>query len=316
MAVQTLSACYADIKANPGKFYVYILSRPDGTPFYVGCGRGVRIKGHRKESRTPAKSPKLDIIRSIEAEGDYVRYQIDSWHDTTDAAVEREIELIYQIGRSDQGYGPLTNLTDGGHGVANVRQEVRDSLSERMRRRWASPEERRRLCESMRIEYSDDRRALARKRMEQVVHPANRAKWADPDWSGRQRERRTREGNSPAARKKIGEATRLAFENPEYRQLRGDRSSRRQSTEEARKKRGELSKRMWADPEFRERMLKLRQEVANQRTSLIATAKQLTNLIIGHVPNGRDDLKYLRSHVDHLRSVVDALRSLGRCPAE
>src|SRR5260221_10494808 len=51
------------------KYYVYTLSKPDGTIFYVGKGRGNRILQHENEARRGVKSTKCDIIREIWANG-------------------------------------------------------------------------------------------------------------------------------------------------------------------------------------------------------------------------------------------------------
>lgn len=116
MANESLSACLAEIKANPGKFYVYILSRPDGTPFYVGMGRRDRIAGHEREARRKVKSRKVNIIRSITSAGGVVMHSIRAWFDDRESALGFERALISEIGRLDCGLGPLANATDGGDG--------------------------------------------------------------------------------------------------------------------------------------------------------------------------------------------------------
>ena len=54
------------------KYYVYTLSKPDGTIFYVGKGRGNRLDHHENEARRGVKSTKCDIIREIWANRDEV----------------------------------------------------------------------------------------------------------------------------------------------------------------------------------------------------------------------------------------------------
>jgi hypothetical protein len=44
----------------PQSYYVYVLARPDGTPFYVGKGKNGRIFEHDKEARSGHKCHKCD----------------------------------------------------------------------------------------------------------------------------------------------------------------------------------------------------------------------------------------------------------------
>lgn len=120
MANETLSAVMAEIKANPKKSYVYVLSRPDGTPFYVGVGTGDRILNHEREMRRGFRGHKTAIIRKIIASGENIRYSISAWFEIwRDAALE-ERRLIAKIGRYDLGLGPLSNRTDGGDGIVGL----------------------------------------------------------------------------------------------------------------------------------------------------------------------------------------------------
>lgn len=97
--------------------YVYVLQRPDGTPFYVGKGKNQRIFEHVMEARLrhrtlEANPYKCNVIRKLEAMGGEVRYRIDSLHLDEVSALKREGELIRHIGRLHEG-GPLTNLAGG-----------------------------------------------------------------------------------------------------------------------------------------------------------------------------------------------------------
>ena len=119
--------------AGAKPFYVYVLCRPDGSPFYVGKGVNQRVFQHEAEARsTTALTHKLNLIRSLHKRGLAVLYHIDqSFHDETQA-LAHERHLIAYIGRHDLKAGPLTNQTDGGEGTSNPseesRQRRRDSL--------------------------------------------------------------------------------------------------------------------------------------------------------------------------------------------
>lgn len=118
MAVVTLTAAMAEIKDNPGKLYVYILSRPCGEPFYVGLGKGRRIRFHERTAASAKQSAKLAIIREIAAAGGTVGYEIAGWFDEWTEAAQEERRLIALYGRADHGKGPLTNRTNGGQGIS------------------------------------------------------------------------------------------------------------------------------------------------------------------------------------------------------
>jgi uncharacterized protein len=114
-------------------FYVYILHRPDGIPFYVGKGVRDRILNHEAEARNTKKlTHKLNVIRSLHRKSERIFYQLDSFFYQETEACARERDLISSIGRHDLKKGPLTNQTDGGEGTSNPseesRQRRRDSL--------------------------------------------------------------------------------------------------------------------------------------------------------------------------------------------
>lgn len=118
-------AAAARLAAEAGRFYVYVLLKPDGTPFYVGKGIGRRVFGHEAEAWNTAKvSHKLNLIRRLRREGQEVGYALDSFFSDEAAAHARERELIALYGRHDLGRGPLTNQLDGGEGAANPSAEV------------------------------------------------------------------------------------------------------------------------------------------------------------------------------------------------
>lgn len=101
------------------QFYVYVLCRPDGIPFYVGKGINRRALEHELEARRAhpigETNPfKCNVIRKIIREGGQVQYRIDSVFDATEqrACLEREAALIASYRRLHEG-GCLTNLAGG-----------------------------------------------------------------------------------------------------------------------------------------------------------------------------------------------------------
>jgi hypothetical protein len=83
-------------------YYVYQYLRADGTPYYIGKGKGNR-----------AFKPHLHVEVPDESQIIFVQKHI-----TEQAAFELERQLIEQIGRADRGTGPLLNRTSGGNGAS------------------------------------------------------------------------------------------------------------------------------------------------------------------------------------------------------
>lgn len=103
----------ANKRKYPKNPYTYILSYPDGTPYYVGLGQGNR-------AWTTGRNKWAERIREkIERSGGSVLIEVLE-HETRDEAVAHEIELIAQYGRRDNNTGILVNLSDGGEGPTGI----------------------------------------------------------------------------------------------------------------------------------------------------------------------------------------------------
>ncbi len=124
--MRSLDSCLDEVQPRKGDFYVYVLHRPCGEPFYVGCGkvrprgrRNQRIAFHEEDAKSASTSHKCNVIRKIWADGGSVGYSIAAWLSSEPEMFAKEIELIALLGRSDKGLGPLTNWSDGGDGIVN-----------------------------------------------------------------------------------------------------------------------------------------------------------------------------------------------------
>ncbi len=109
----------AFLRSIQDRYYVYVLSRPDGTPFYVGKGTNRRVLDHEAEARRhhpigESNPFKCNVIRKIIREGGYIRYEIRETFGSDEevGCLELEARLIREHKRLHEG-GTLTNLASG-----------------------------------------------------------------------------------------------------------------------------------------------------------------------------------------------------------
>lgn len=87
------------------EYYTYAFLREDGTPYYIGKGKGYRI--HDKKGRPCNLPPKERIIK--------LKQNL-----TEEEAFRHEKYMISVFGRKDLGTGILHNKTDGGEGTSGL----------------------------------------------------------------------------------------------------------------------------------------------------------------------------------------------------
>jgi hypothetical protein len=100
-------------------FYTYVYLRVDGSPYYIGKGKGNRAYKKRKNGANPPK----DQSRII-----FLKQNL-----TEEEAFKHEIYMIAMFGRKDLGTGILHNRTNGGEGSSGAvrSDEFKRNQSER-----------------------------------------------------------------------------------------------------------------------------------------------------------------------------------------
>ncbi len=96
---------------NPNRFYTYAYLREDRTPYYIGKGKGHRIKSKQRNINSPKDKSRIIFLKQNLTEED---------------AFKHEIYMIAVFGRKDLGTGILHNKSDGGEGVSNPSNETRE----------------------------------------------------------------------------------------------------------------------------------------------------------------------------------------------
>jgi len=114
-------------------FYVYAYLREDGTPYYIGKGRGRRAYNQSDRAILPPK--------------DKTRIKILLDNLTEEQAFVNEIDYIKWYGRKNNDTGILRNLTNGGEGPSGMihSEETKKRMSEKQKGKIVSDKTREKL---------------------------------------------------------------------------------------------------------------------------------------------------------------------------
>ena len=149
-------------------YYTYAYLREDGTPYYIGKGKGKRYKTQHNVPVPPA-----DRILFLKT------------NLTEDEAYEHEIYMISVFGRKNNGTGILRNLTDGGGPASGwvMKDSHKQAISKR-HKDIPKGEKHMKMMEDARKSsthcYSEEHRMkISQTNIERGILPPNRkgAKW-------------------------------------------------------------------------------------------------------------------------------------------
>ncbi len=227
------------------RYFVYVLARPDGSPFYVGKGVERRFRQHKWEAARGHRCHKCSIIRKIWRNGGQVQRYIMLITENEQEAFEYEKELIALYGRHT-----LTNETDGGEGQSGriVPSDTRAKLSRAGIRRFADPTEREKLSLLNRRRFADPTER-------EKIAATTKASWQDPETRAKRIAGLRAVGATVAAREnlsaKMSERNRQRWQQPEYRAKMSAAMKAQQDDPEFRAQSKAALKAKWADPENR-----------------------------------------------------------------
>jgi len=208
------------------KFYTYLWLREDGTPYYVGKGRGKRAYtnvGHAV--RRPKERSRI-----------FVQY----W-ESEEKAFEMEKWYISFFGRKDLGTGILRNMTDGGDGPSGwvPTEETKTKIREARKRQVFTEETRKRLkAARARRVYTDEMRRNMSAAQKGKKCPWNALRNKEkPTFLGRIHTEETKQ------KMRIASTGRVQTEESKEKNRKAHLGKK--ASEESRQRRSTASKRMW-----------------------------------------------------------------------
>jgi hypothetical protein len=234
------------IRYMENNFYTYAYLRKDGTPYYIGKGRGNRIYSKDRGVSLPKDKSRIIFLKKNLAETE---------------AFKHEIYMIFVFGRKDLGTGILYNKTDGGEGCSGVvmSAETRRRMSDAKKGKTTSEETRRKISDAKKGKTTSEetRRKMSEANKGKTTSEETRRKMSEANkgkTTSEETRRKIGEANkgkttSEETRRKIGEAHTGKTLSKETRRKISDAKKGKTTSEETRRKIGEASKgkKWWND---------------------------------------------------------------------
>jgi hypothetical protein len=186
-------------------YYTYAYLREDGTPYYIGKGKGYRAYNKGKEEiRPPRDRDRIILLKQ---------------NLTEEEAFKHEIYMIAVFGRKDLGTGILRNKSNGGDGNSGkiVSQKTRKQLSDLNKGKVIPKEVREKISKTLKG------RKFSPETLEKIRNSTQ----------------------SEEYRKKASERVRKRYENPEERIKTGNAMRGRVVSEETKQKLKEAALLRW-----------------------------------------------------------------------
>lgn len=235
------------IRHDMASAYVYAITI-DGLVRYIGKGRRYRVREHLRVANFLLSGRRAG--KKIKANRFYNRLAAAM------SAGSLVDELIFQDGLTDEGAfalerkliaecpkGQLWNVAPGGEGFSSQfakkmwTPELRAQQSERSKRYWSNPENRRKHGETI------------------------RGQWQDPEYRENHIDKQKKRWSNPELRKRNSELHRALWLDASYKAKSIEGRRWWTGSPECRSLRSAQSKARWKDPEFRARMSKIRREM-------------------------------------------------------
>lgn len=190
-------------KTEQMEYYTYAYLREDGTPYYIGKGKGDRaFNKKKKEIIIPPKQRILFLKTNL----------------TEEEAFKHEIYMIAVFGRKDIGTGILRNLTNGGEGPSGHKhsKEHKNKISLKLKGIKGKPhseETKRKLSELVRgsnnpnygkTPSDETRKKISEKNKGKTVSEETRKKISEA-LKGKKRKPFTNETKRKMSERQIGE---------------------------------------------------------------------------------------------------------------
>lgn len=222
------------------RFYVYVLARPDNSPFYVGKGQGKRVFKHDTEARSGHRCHKCNVIRKIWKQGKDVRRYIVFTSDSEQEALDYERYLIELYGKHT-----LTNVTDGGIGVPGYvfTPEVRAKMSKALKGRKPTPEANANVSKALKG-HPVSEETKAKIRAKALARSQTPEGWAHLVAA-------SKKALEPEAKARASEAHKATCATPEWKERQSKAISAYFQTEEGKRRQSEAQRRRYQNPEER-----------------------------------------------------------------